>query len=145
MIKIIRKNRKAFSLAEAMIATVILSVAATGILLPYTSGAAARAEGTDRTRATMLATDLMEKIINTPFDLLITNYGSYVEYTGGIQDHYGQILTSPRYAEFSRTATCQYTRMSQENGSDSPKFILATVRVYNHGREIATVKRLLTE
>jgi len=62
------KHRNGFTLAEAMIATVVLGIAAAGVLLPYTVGAAVRAEGTRRTLAAKLAGDLMEEIVSTPFD-----------------------------------------------------------------------------
>ena len=51
------KNRKGFSLAEAMMATVVLSIAAAGVLLPFTSGARVRAEGMRRTLGAKLASD----------------------------------------------------------------------------------------
>ena len=65
------KNQKGFSLAEAMIATVVLGIAAAGVLLPFTSGATVRAEGMRRTLAAKLASDLMEEIIGTEFDQII--------------------------------------------------------------------------
>jgi len=61
-------SRRGFTLAEAMMAVVVLGIAAASLLLPFVSGAAVRAEGINRTLAARLASDLMEEIVNTPFD-----------------------------------------------------------------------------
>lgn len=59
---------RGFTLAEAIMATIVLGIAATGVLLPFASGAKVRAEGVRMTMAANLASDLIEKIINTSFD-----------------------------------------------------------------------------
>ena len=40
-----KARQRGFTLAEAMLATVVLGIAAAGILLPFTSGATVQAEG----------------------------------------------------------------------------------------------------
>ncbi len=87
------KDRKGFTLAEAMIATVVLGIAAAGVLLPFTSGAAVRAEGTRMTLAAKLAGDLMEEIVNTPFVQIITGYDGYTEPQGQVKDASGIVFT----------------------------------------------------
>jgi len=126
-----------FTLAEAMMATVVLGIAAAGVLLPFTSGAAVRAEGMHRTLAANLAGDLIEQIVNTPFSEILT---SYDEPQGQIRDAAGNLLkdTDPSYANFSRTATCKLW-----HGSDY--FILVTVKVYYSGKQIATINRLVSK
>ena len=42
-------RQKGFSLAEAMLAVVVLGITASSLIVPYTSGAAARCEGMNRT------------------------------------------------------------------------------------------------
>jgi prepilin-type N-terminal cleavage/methylation domain-containing protein len=131
------RNRKGFSLAEAVIATVVLGIAAAGVLLPFTSGAAVRADGMHRTLAAKLASDLIEQVINTPFSEIQT---SYDEPQGQIRDAAGNLLkdTDPSYANFSRTATCE-----PWHGSDY--FILVTVKVYYSGKQIAIINRLISK
>jgi len=75
----LRTDYKGFSLAEAMIATVVLGVAAAGVLLPFAGGAKVRAEGERRTLAVKLAGDLMERFINTPFEDIVADGGGYVD------------------------------------------------------------------
>jgi hypothetical protein len=52
-------------------ATVVLGIAAVGVLLPFTSGVSIRAEGERRTLGAKLASDLMERFVNTSFDELV--------------------------------------------------------------------------
>ncbi len=139
-----RKQKvKGFSLAEAMIATVVLAIAAAGVLLPFTSGARMRAEGARRTLAAKLAADLMEEIINTPFGDIIDQYGVYMETQGQVKDASETVFTDSNYANFSRKAACDEVYVDGESGDDEPKFIRATVRVYYDGAELAAVSRLI--
>ena len=135
-------NRRGFSLAEAMMATVVLGIAAAGALLPFTSGAAVRAEGVRRTLAAKLAGDLMEKIISTPFNQIVSSY-NYAEPQGQVVDATGAVFTDSNYANFSRDVSCEYVYVPQESGTGEPKFVRATVRVYYSGREVAVINRLI--
>lgn len=137
--------RRGFTLAEAMIATVVLGIAAAGVLLPFTSGAAVRAEGMRRTLAAKLASDLMEEIVNTAFGDIVSSYDGYAEPQGQVRDASGVVFTDSNYAKFSRDVSCAYVYVSQESGDKEPNFIRATVQVYYSGREIAIINRLISE
>ena len=126
-------------------AVVVLGIAAAGVLLPFTSGAAVRAEGMRRTLGARLASDLMEKIINTPFDQIVSSYDGYAEPQGQVEDAGGTVFTDSNYANFSRDVSCAYVYVPQESGTGEAKFIRATVRVYYSGREIAIINRLISE
>jgi len=136
---------KGFSLAEAMMATVVLAIAAAGVLLPFTSGARLRAQGMRRTLAGKLAGDLMEQIINTPFDQIVAGYDGYSEPQGQVKDASGTIFTDSNYANFSRQASCEYVYMPQESGATEPKFIRAAVRIYYRGSLLADISRLISQ
>jgi prepilin-type N-terminal cleavage/methylation domain-containing protein len=125
------RNRKGFSLAEAVIATVVLGIAAAGVLLPFMSGVSVRAEGEHRTLGAKLASDLMEEIIKTPFNQIVTSY-NYTEFHSN-------------YAKFNREVNCVEVYVPQESGTGEAKFIRATVRVYYKGREIAIINRLISK
>jgi type II secretory pathway pseudopilin PulG len=137
-------NRSGFSLAEAMLATVVLGIAAAGVLLPFTSGASVRAEGTRRTLAAKLAGDLMEEIINTDFDSIFEQY-NYTEPEGQVKDATDAVFTDDNYAGFSRVVSCEYVYVPQESRAVEPKFIRATVRVNYNGREVAIINRLISK
>ena len=137
------KDRCGFCLAEALMATVVLAIASCSLLLPFTSGIRTRAEGIRRTVASGLAADLAERIIDTRFADIVGNY-NYTESQGNVTDSAGAAFTDAGYANFSRVVNCGYVYVPQENGAATPKFILATIRVYYSGREIATVNRLIS-
>ena len=168
MKKSTNKNQKGFSLAEAMMATVVLGIAAAGVLLPFTSGAAVRAEGTRRTLAAKLAGDLMEQLINKPFhdpngssyyyqlgpdagETMfadfdnIDDFDGYAEPQGQVKDAAGAVFTDSNYAGFSREVSCGYVYVPRETGTAEPKFIRATVRVYYNGKQTAIINRLISE
>jgi len=128
-----------------MIAVVMLGFAAAGVLLPFASGAAVRAEGMRRTLAAKLAADLTEQIINTPFEQIVDNFDGYAESQGQLKNSSGAIFTNPSYAKFSRTASCQDVYVPQESGEAQPEFIRTTVRVYYDSRQMAAISRLVTK
>lgn len=139
----LRTKHKGFTLAEAMMATVVLGIAAAGVLLPFTSGAAVRAEGMRRTLGARLAGDLMEEIISTPFDQILAGYNGYAEPQGQVKDVSGAVFIDSNYASFSRDASCAYVRVPQESETGELKFIRVTVRVYYSGKQIAIINRLI--
>ena len=141
----IKKHRRGgFTLAEALMAVVILSIASAGVLLPFSSGASVRAEGMRMTLAAGLAGDLMEKIANTPYEQIVADYDGYAEAQGQVKDAGGTVFSDPAYANFSRDVSCSYVYVAQESEDAEPVFILATVRVNYSGRAVAVINRLIS-
>jgi len=158
-------SRRGFTLAEAMMAVVVLGIAAASVLLPFVSGAAVRAEGINRTLAARLASDLMEQILRLPFhdpddktsyspgpdagDLdNIDDYHGYNETQGQVKDATGVVFTDSKYANFSRNVTCVYHAMSPQPAPGSLEecdFISVTVQVNYNGKQMATIIRLVSE
>ncbi|MFA5422575.1 MAG: prepilin-type N-terminal cleavage/methylation domain-containing protein [Phycisphaerae bacterium] len=147
MKRILGKTAGGFTLAEAMVAVVVLCIAAAGVLMPFTAGARSRMEGQRRTLAAKLASDLVEKVIATDFNDITTAYGSYSESEGQIKDMTGDVFTDPMYAGYSRTVLCQYVYVDQESGDGDiePIFIRCTAKVFYNGGEIASVGRLISK
>jgi len=140
-----RAGSSGFTLAEALMAVVTLSIAAAGVLLPFSSGAVVRAEGTRSTLGAALASDLMEEIVCTPFEQIVDSYDGYSEPQGQITDTTGAVFSGSNYANFSREASCQYVYVAQETGTTQAAFILTTVRVNYSGRPIAIINRLIAK
>jgi len=162
------KKLSAFSLAEALLAVVILTIAAAGVLIPYTTGAVLRAEGARRTMASRLASDLMEVILTKPFhdpdgssydynlgpdageatfvdfDNL-DDFDGYSEPQGQIKDADGVVFTDPAYANFSTEAACSYVYVPQESGNTQPMFMRAEVTIYYKTQKLVTLKRLISK
>jgi prepilin-type N-terminal cleavage/methylation domain-containing protein len=159
---------RGFTLAEAMMAVVVLSIAAAGVLLPFSSGAVVRAEGMRRTLSAKLASDLIEQIVVKPFrdpdgstydynlgpDEGETTFGEfdnlddfhgYSEPQGQVKDAGGTVFTDSNYSNFSRSVSCEYVYVPQESRTTSPKYILITVRVQYNGKQMASISRLISE
>ena len=162
-------GRRGFTLAEAMMAVVVLGIAAASVLLPFISGAAVRAEGVNRTLAARLASDLMEQILRLPFhdpqgtDYTsgpesgetvpagfdnIDDYHGYAEPQGQVKDATGTVFTDSAYANFSRNVTCEYVYVPPQPVESDPskcEFIRITVRVDHSGKQMAVIVRLVSE
>ncbi len=133
-----------FTLVEAVLAMVVLSMAAAGVLLPFADGASVQSEGAHKSLAAGLANDLLERIIGTPFNDL-TAWNGYTEAQGQLKDASGTTITDPIYANYSRDVSCYYVYVPQQGGMAAPNFALAFVRVYYRGQEIAAVHRLISQ
>ena len=159
-------SRRGFTLAEAMMAVVVLGIAAASVLLPFVSGAAVRAEGINRTLAARLASDLMEQILRLPFhdpngsdyDFIpgpdegdldnIDDYHGYIEAQGQVKDAAGVVFTDPKYTNFSRNVTCEYVYVPPQPVESDPakcEFIHIMVKVDYNSKEMAAISRLVSE
>jgi len=137
--------RPGFTLAEAMMALVILGIAAAGVLLPFSSGAAVQAEGMHRALAARLAGDLMERIVSTPRDEIV-KWDGYAEEQGQITDADGGILADSLYARFSREVDYVDVYTPQQGGKPlASNFVRVSVRVCYDGRQVAVLTRLISQ
>jgi prepilin-type N-terminal cleavage/methylation domain-containing protein len=147
----LRKKQRGFTLIEATLAVVVLGIAAAGVLLPFSSGAAAQAEGLHRTKAAILAGDLLEQIVSKPFNPVagslndIPDYNGYVELQGQVKDAAGTVYTDAAYAKFGRSATCENIYAAQQAGALPSVFIRVTVKVSYGGRELVSLTRLVSQ
>jgi prepilin-type N-terminal cleavage/methylation domain-containing protein len=139
------KRNNGFTLAEAMMATVVLSIVSVAVLVPFITGARVQAEGYRRTLAAKLAGELIELIIIEDFDNIVAKYDGYTESTGQVKDISGSIYSDTAYDNFSRKAECVYVYLNEESGNDEPLFIRVTVTVEYMGAEIAKISRLVSK
>ena len=136
---------KGLTLVEAMIAVVLLGSAAAVVASVFTSGASMYTEGARQTLGAQLASDLMEEIVNTPFDRIVDQYDNLIESKGHIKDVRGDIFRDSNYSNFRRKAKCSYRYVNQQAGQKGMIFIQATVTVYYEEREIANITMLIGE
>lgn len=135
--KFVRQNRKGFTLAEAMIAMVILAVATSAVILPFSTAGALAQEGAKRTLAATLAADLLEEIQSTDYSLITLFYDNYFEPAGTVRDANWQVFTDPVYARFARVSTCSEADVGGES------LIWATVYIYYNNTEIFQISTLI--
>jgi len=144
-------NRKGFTLAEAMLAMFVLTVAAGGVLMPYSSAASVHVEGSRRTMASKLAANLIEEITASLEYASDINYEGTMNYWDGFYEEEGQVTkiwgagtySGDVYRYFSRRVTCREASI----GSGRNITVLGawvTVTVSYDGREMATLKTLVS-
>ena len=113
-----------------------------------------RAEGLHRTKAAILAGDVLEQIVSKPFNTVagsfndILDYNGYTEAQGQVKDAAGNVLsvTDPAYAKFGRSVTCENVYMPQQIGNSlTTVFIRVTVRVSYGGSELVSLTRLVSQ
>jgi type II secretory pathway pseudopilin PulG len=145
-VKTIRGGSAAgFTLAEALLAVVLLGIAASSILLPFTAGAVLRKEGAARTLASNLASEQMEKVLRTPFADIVLTWNDHTEQAGTLTDSAGNTLAGNTYSPFTRTTTCSYVRTGQQSGLTDASLIHVTVDVTYRGASLVTLNRLISE
>lgn len=150
-----RNNRKGFTLTEALVAMVVLTIAAGGIILPYSSGASVQLEGNRMALAAKLAHDMLEQIVSSDFEDIIETYNGYSEAQGQILDDEGGVfsdsvvmyvdesndtVTVPSgsdYAKFSRNVSCQTAYIGDV------EMVWVTVRVYYEGTLSVSLNTLI--
>ena len=132
------RQQKGFTLAEALMAMVILSIAAIGIVQPFSAGAAVQVEGCQRSLAAKLSSDLLEEIINTEYDEIVTEWTGYSEEEGEVKDSLGNVFTDTSYADYSRDVTLQQTA-----ALSNIEHQWVTVAVYRNGIEMAELSSLV--
>jgi prepilin-type N-terminal cleavage/methylation domain-containing protein len=145
--RVCRGARPGFTLPEAIMALVVLGIAAAGVLLPFAGGATVQAEGWHQTLAAKLANDLLERLVNLPFEQILANDG-YTELGGQVTDASGAKFTDPAYAAFSRDVSCHLVYVPQQVMSGSmqirPDFLVVTVQVFYRGRLMVSIDRLVS-
>ena len=134
-----RYNRKGFTLAEAMIAVVLLAFAASAVSMPFVAGAAVRKEGAQRTLAAKLAHDLMEEIVSTYFDQIIEDYDGSYEHNGMVENINGEFFTDPVYADFRRIVSCTPATVSGVG------LLWVTVYIYRNNDFMLSLSTLVGE
>ena len=132
-------------MVEAILATSLVAIAASGVLLPFSGGMSIQAEGKGRTIAAKLASDMMEQIVNTQFDEIVSSFDGRSESEGQVKDSSGTVLDDAMYSQFSREVSCDHVYVSQESGTSDAQYILARVEIGYKGREIAVIERLISK
>ncbi|OHB57357.1 MAG: hypothetical protein A2Y07_11900 [Planctomycetes bacterium GWF2_50_10] len=149
-------RKSGFTLVEAMLAAVILSIAAAGVILPFSSGASLETEGARLTLGASLASQIMDTITAKPLfepnsdtagdydDVL--DYDGYSEAEGQIYDPFGTLIQGPEYACLSRSVTCEYIELGFQESQKLPATCgRVIVTVSYKGRTIAQLTRLVSK
>jgi len=161
---------KAFTLIEALMASVILAITVSAAVMPFTCGMRNQQVESRQTIAVSLGEDLMEEIIIKPFEepgdgddhhepesnfgpesgesstssfSAIDDYDGYTEAAGQVRDATGQIITDPAVAGISRHVTVSYVYTPGQDVTEPPNFFRVMVEVQYNGEPVVTLTRLV--
>ena len=149
-----------FTLIEALLASVILTLVVGAILMPFTAGAQNAVQNAREVLAANLAQELMEEILSKSFnDPDGTNagetnrmkwddmrdYNNFSESQGNIKNLNGEIFTDPLASNMSRTAKVENVYVAGQDTSNPPTFLRITVEVRYKGQVIKRISRLVYE
>ena len=133
-----KRNTKhsGFTLIEATGAMLMLALAAAGILVPFANAASVQAEGARQTLAANLATEMMEKVLLSEPNTILSSFGGYVETKGAMLDTKGVVLSDSVYTGFSRSVVSEAVTVK------SVPLVNITVSVAYEGNEMTRVTTL---
>ena len=170
MRNVTRIKGKAFTLIEALMASVILAITVSAAVLPFTCGMQNQQVDSRQTIAVSLAEDLMEEIIIKPFEepgdgdeehelessfgpdsgesspssfSAIDDYDGYTELAGQVMGATGEVIADPAVAGISRNVTVSYVYMPGQDVTEPPNFFRVVVGVQYNGLPLVTLTRLV--
>ncbi|MCP4376763.1 MAG: hypothetical protein GY794_11385 [bacterium] len=158
--------RRGMTLIEAMLASTLLAMSASAVLLPFSVGAQSEQEDARRTTALYFGRELMEEIISKPFDDPegggavgpdsgessrdafdnIDDYHGYVDGEGQSLDMVGiekQTYDNLATDGMSREVEVQYVYVTGQDTSEDPSFVSIQILVKYDVDTIVTLRRLV--
>ena len=152
-----------FTLAESLLAAVLLLAAISAIVLPFAAGARAEQADARMCLAVNLAQGMMEEILAKPFDDPqgastpgpetgetrrsrfdnMDDYHGYAESAGQIADANGVVIRTAVSGDLSRWVSAQYVYVSGQDTGQPATFVRVTVTVAYKGAVLVQLTRLV--
>ena len=160
-----RRQPTAFTLAESLLASIILAMIVSSMVMPFVAGAQNDQANARQALAVALAEDLMEEILGRPFDdpdgtgsVLgvdagevsadrttfdnVDDYDGHNEVAGDIVPSQQVEVSDPLAASLSRHVTIEYVQLPGQGVVIPPDACRITVRVRYGGGDLVTLTRL---
>ena len=131
------RKQNGFTMIEAMLAVMVLAVAATGVIVPFATGASVQAEAAHRSLGAKLASDLIERVTSDDFDTISATWTGYSEAEGAVTNAGGEVFSDIMYSRFSRYVTIDNDILSNVD------HLLITVQTYYDGKQMAKLSKLI--
>jgi type II secretory pathway pseudopilin PulG len=145
------------TLLESLLAAIVLALAVTALVMPFTAGAQSVAEEARMTLAVNLAQDLMEEILSKAFrdpdgtsfgetgrsawdDM--SDYDGFSEQEGCIVGSDGATIEGAAAVGLTRHASVQSVYVAGQDTAKPPTFCRVSVNVRYHGHTIMQISRL---
>jgi hypothetical protein len=159
--------RRGMTLMEALMASTLLSMGASAVLLPFNVGAQSEQEDARRTLALYLGREMMEEAISKPFDdpegseglgpdsgeTSRSQYDNIDDYDG-YEDGYdktidqivgidGQTIDGLAAEGLQREVVVEYVHVSGQDVGDDPNFVSVVVKMKYMGDILLELRRLV--
>lgn len=161
----VQAMRRAFTLAEALMASTILAIVAATATLPFTAGAQNAAEAQNKEQAVELAESMMEEVLSRSFlapkesaptpgpesgetsRLLydsIDDFSGYSESDHVLRNFKGNAMSDASMAGFWRQVSVTYVTFPNQQPGDTSSLARVEVRVYKDSALLATLSRIVS-
>jgi len=155
------------TLMEALLASTLLAMGASAVLLPFNVGAQSELEDARRTLALYLGREMMEEVISKPFDdpdglggmgpdggetsrALFDNIDDFDGYKDGYSEVIDRIvginsqtIDGVALEGLHRKVTIKYLHVSGQDVGDDPNFVSVEVEMEYKGNSILELRRLV--
>ena len=165
---ITRRHLPAFTLAEALVAGVVLALAVAAILTPFGAAARQQERAAKLTQAALLAEQGVEECLaqtawtlsasnppalgpapgETARNLYLerTDYHGFTETPAQFGLRYGPAQPAAAYLpNLSRRYNLQYVYLPGMNPAAAPELMMLTVRVFDGEQELVTLRRFVSK
>jgi prepilin-type N-terminal cleavage/methylation domain-containing protein len=161
-----RRGRRGFTLLEALLASAILAMVVSAMVMPFAAGAQNDRASACQALAVTLAQDLMEEVLSRPLDDPdgaartpgpdvgetignratfdnVDDYDGYVEPAGTVRPVQQTKAADPLAAMLSRSVKVQYVRLSGQSALTPMNVCRVTVQVNKGQEELTKLTRLV--
>jgi prepilin-type N-terminal cleavage/methylation domain-containing protein len=157
-----RHPDRGFTLIEALLASVILSMAIIAITLPFTASVQQQQADARLSAAATLSQEMMEEVLSRSFDvedepnvpgpesgetrLTFDHYDDYdglVEPAGQLRDAKGNLVDDPAAVGLSRHVSVAYVYVSGQSTSADPTFVRVVVEMRRGEETLVRITRLI--
>ncbi|MBX3394858.1 MAG: type II secretion system protein [Phycisphaerae bacterium] len=159
------KRRRAFTFAEALLASTILAIIATTATLPFSAGTQSAKEAQKLERAVELAESMMEEILARPFFApgqsaptpgpdsgetvrlaydSIDDFSGYSESDQVLRNYKGGAINDPDVQGFWRQVSVDYVSYPDQQPGDTDSIMHVRVKVYYKSALQVTLDRVVT-
>ncbi len=139
-----RRHERAFTLAECLLATVILVAAVSATMLPLVVGQSQTAYALHTQQATRLCEEMMDRILACPYAQVVATYNTSTENPGGLRDAAG-VAFPAEYQVFKRVVGAQTSTQTIANLGGAIPGLAVTVTVSDTDGKAWVISRFIPQ
>lgn len=155
-------RRRAFTLAESLLAATVLAIISASATLPFVAGVQQNNEATRIERAVAMGEAMMEEIMGRPFFTPsdktpspgpdagktreafdnLDDFHGYAETAGDARNFKNVVIADSSSGGFWRNASVEYVSFPNQSAGDTNGLVRITVRVFDGTTPLVTLTRI---